>query len=189
VWSAGGALRRPWMENHHIGRDEPAASHSISRRVDWATGCAFFCAVETYERVGRLDEGFFLYLEDLDWCLRAARRRVEVWYIPEAVVQHEVSATTRHLPRPEVLYYGCRNTYRVAFRHNGRWRRFAMLPGFLITLARVAGRNATSSSYRRDAFYRARSLAILDFALGRTGACPASVPGVGAVPAAHGAKA
>jgi GT2 family glycosyltransferase len=169
VWSAGGAVRWPWMENSHLGQDGDAGAHSTPRRVDWATGCALFCSAGTFRRVGQFDEGLFLYMEDLDWCLRAARLGVEVWYEPAAVVLHEVSASTGELPAPDILYYGCRNTYRVAFRHNRGPRRVAMAAGFAWTLGKAGVRNAISGAHRRDPLYQARTRALVDVVAGRTG--------------------
>jgi GT2 family glycosyltransferase len=170
LWSAGGDVRRPWMQNRHFGQGELAVNHSVSRRVGWATGCALFCSARTFQRVGPLDEGFFLYLEDVDWCLRAGRFGVEVWYEPDAVILHEVSATTSRLPEPDVLYYGCRNTYRVAFRHSPALLRGGMAINVAWTLTKVVLRNAVSSSHRNDPLYRARTQALFDFVFGRKGA-------------------
>jgi GT2 family glycosyltransferase len=180
LWSAGGVVRRPWMVNTHIGQDDDAEAHSVSRRVDWATGCALFCSAGTFQKVGPFDEGLFLYMEDLDWCLRAERLGVEVWYEPEAVVLHEVSASAGGLPQPEVLYYGCRNTYRVAFRHSPRLQRGPMAITFAWTLGKAAVRNAVSSSHRKDPLYRARTRALTDLVTGRTGPAPSELRRLGA---------
>ena len=44
--------------------------------------------------LGGLDEGFRLYGEDIDLCYRAARAGWERWYVPSAVVRHELQAVT-----------------------------------------------------------------------------------------------
>jgi GT2 family glycosyltransferase len=172
VWSAGGVVRRPWMVNNHVGQGDDARAHSVPQRVDWATGCALFCSAGTFRKVGPFDEGLFLYMEDLDWCLRAARLGVEIWYEPASIVLHEVSASTGELPAPDILYYGCRNTYRVAFRHNRGPRRVAMAAGFAWTLGKAGVRNAISGAHRRDPLYQARTRALVDVVAGRTGPAP-----------------
>jgi len=189
VWSAGGAVRRPWMENSHLGQDDDSGAHSTPRRVDWATGCALFCSTRTFTKVGPFDEALFLYMEDLDWCLRAARLGVEVWYEPEAVVLHEVSASTGSLPQPDILYYGCRNTYRVALRHNRGVRRGAMAISVAWTLGKAGVRNAISSGHRRDPLYRARTRALVDVVAGRSGPAPRELSQVRAMPPAATAPA
>ena len=174
VWSAGGRLRRPWMVNQHIGRDEAASSYEHAAPLDWATGCALFVPASTYQRVGPFDEGYFLYLEDLEWCLRAASRGIEVRFIPNAIVYHDVSSTARRLPTPDVLYYGCRNTYHVAFRHSRLSDRPRMAIGLTWTVLKIALRNL-DPGHRTDPAYRARTSAAIDFLLGRRGQLNSSI--------------
>lgn len=169
VWSAGGAVRRPWMVNWHLGQGEPVDRHRESKRIDWTTGCAMFVTARTFRRLGPFDESLFIYLEDLDWCLRATRLGIETRLVADAILRHDVSATTSRLPVPAVLYYGCRNTYRIAFRHATAPRRVAMLPPLLLTVVKLALRNAFWPERRSDPQYRARTVAILDFMRGRTG--------------------
>jgi len=175
VWSAGGVVRRPWMVNWHLGQGEPINRHRESHRIDWTTGCAMFVTAGTYRRLGPFDESLFIYLEDLDWCLRASRLGIETRLVADAILRHEVSATTSRLPTPAVLYYGCRNTYRIAFRHATTLRRLAMLPPLAVTVAKLAIRHAFWPARRGDAHYRARTFAILDFIRGRTGPWLAAV--------------
>jgi GT2 family glycosyltransferase len=176
VWSAGGVVERPWMINRHVGEGEPAERHGESRRVDWASGCALFVSAETFRRLGPFDESYFMYLEDLDWCLRGARLGIETWLVADAVVRHEVSASAGRLPKPSVLYYGCRNTYRVAFRHNAGIRRVRMAASVAVTVGRLGLRNAFWPGRRTDPLYRARTRAILDFVRGRAGPLMAPEP-------------
>src|SRR5207248_10291685 len=112
--------------------------HREPRRVDWATGCALFLAAPTFRRLGPIDEDYFLYLEDTDWCLRAARLGVETWLIPGAVIRHEVSASVRALPQAAVRYYAYRNQYRLEFRHGPAWLRPLVLLDALWTLSKAA---------------------------------------------------
>ena len=63
-------------------------------------GCCFGAALlrrEAFEpsRVGPLDEAYFMYYEDVDWCLRATLQGEDFWSVPQARVHHVHSATTR----------------------------------------------------------------------------------------------
>lgn len=68
-------------------RDEP-------HRVDWVTGAAMLVRREVFERIGLLDEGFFLYYEETDFCRRAADAGFECWHVPASRVLHLCGQST-----------------------------------------------------------------------------------------------
>ncbi len=57
-------------------------------RVDWLPGAALLIRREVFQNVGLMDEGYFLYYEETDFLLRAARAGFECWYTPDATVMH-----------------------------------------------------------------------------------------------------
>jgi N-acetylglucosaminyl-diphospho-decaprenol L-rhamnosyltransferase len=72
--------------------------HDQRSRVDWLLGAAIAVRRELLATVGLLDEGFFLYVEDIDWAFRARQAGFEVWYVPEArVVHHHQADADRRL--------------------------------------------------------------------------------------------
>ncbi len=56
--------------------------------VDWAVGAALFLRREVWAQVGGLDESFFMYFEETDWCRRVANAGWEIHYLPAAKVIH-----------------------------------------------------------------------------------------------------
>jgi GT2 family glycosyltransferase len=64
------------------------------RRVDWAHGALLLVRREAWDAVGGFDERLWLYAEDLDLCWRARRAGWATRYVPGAVVDHRVSAST-----------------------------------------------------------------------------------------------
>ena len=58
------------------------------QEVDWVTGACILVRREAIEEVGLLDEGFFMYSEELDWCRRAKEQGWKVVYLPTARVIH-----------------------------------------------------------------------------------------------------
>lgn len=74
---------RRWTRFTHVPRpDDPAAD------VDYVAGACLLIPRAALERVGPLDERFFLYFEETDWCLRAWRAGLPVRFYPAAVVVH-----------------------------------------------------------------------------------------------------
>ncbi|MDZ4803670.1 MAG: glycosyltransferase [Candidatus Eisenbacteria bacterium] len=62
--------------------------HVTPRNVDWVAGACLLVRREALEEVGPMDERYFLYFEDVDWCTRMHRRGWGVWYVPDSVMTH-----------------------------------------------------------------------------------------------------
>ncbi len=62
--------------------------HNDVREVDWMLGGALMARRDAAEDVGGMDERFFLYFEDVDWCSRMKRRGWQVVYVPTAEMIH-----------------------------------------------------------------------------------------------------
>jgi len=67
--------------------------HDASVEVGWTWGTALMARREAVEQVGPLSEDFFMYGEDVEWCLRMRRADWEVWLCAEAAVIHEGGAS------------------------------------------------------------------------------------------------
>ncbi|MFH1175240.1 MAG: glycosyltransferase family 2 protein [bacterium] len=62
--------------------------HKQTKSVHWIMGSAMVISREALEKVGPMDERFFLYFEDTDWCRRAWEAGFKVVYFPEAKLHH-----------------------------------------------------------------------------------------------------
>jgi hypothetical protein len=62
--------------------------HAAPQEVDWLLGGALIARREAAEAVGPLDERFFLYFDDTDWCRRFWEKGWKVMYCPESVMVH-----------------------------------------------------------------------------------------------------
>ena len=60
----------------------------------WVAGASMIVRREVFETIGPLDEGYFLYFEEVDFCLRALRAGWPCWYVPESRVVHLVGQST-----------------------------------------------------------------------------------------------
>ena len=59
-----------------------------SKKVDWVQGSAMFVRKKAIDKVGLMDERYFMYLEDTDWCRRFWQNNYEVIYLPSAKMSH-----------------------------------------------------------------------------------------------------
>lgn len=86
--------RRTWLGKLPSGKRHLAwftlkdYDRKQSRSVDWILGSALFCSRENALRIGPMDDRFFLYMEDVDWCRRFWEAGLKVVYYPEAFVYH-----------------------------------------------------------------------------------------------------
>ena len=79
--------------------------------MDYVTGCCLFTSMEVINKLNGFDEGFNMYGEDVDFCLRAKQEGINCYYWPEAKLWHHVSAslggafTIRKLRKKMVGYF------------------------------------------------------------------------------------
>ncbi len=80
--------------------------HEETKVVDWIIGACMLVRREAIEKVGRMDERFFLYFEDIDWCYRMRNHGWNVYYTPESVMIHsyERSSAGSMLSRPFLIH-------------------------------------------------------------------------------------
>ncbi len=115
IQSAGGSLSQYW-ESNHIGQNEPDAGQYATRPVDWISGCAILVRREVIEQIGMLDERFFYYWEETEWCLRTSRAGWEIWHVPPARLWHK-GVQRDYRPGPNVTYYNTRNRLLMLQKH------------------------------------------------------------------------
>jgi GT2 family glycosyltransferase len=94
IWYAGGRCIVALAHASHRGLR--ALDHGQYRAVEptgYLTGCCLLATRAAWERVGLLDERYYLYAEDSDWSLRARRAGFRLLFVPTARLWHKVSAS------------------------------------------------------------------------------------------------
>jgi GT2 family glycosyltransferase len=148
LWAVGGHFNGRRVEN--IGSGEEDVGIYDTARLDFVYGCAMLVRAEVFRALGGLDERFFLYYEDIDFCLRARDAGWEVRMAPDAHALHEGSKSTRGQPAVKVFHHA--RSRMLFFRQHLRGGRLVFLISELafITrqvaahLARGEGRNAAA---------------------------------------------
>ena len=88
-------LKQSHLNQHHLMQD---LDHTQPQPVDWLLGACMFIRREVLETVGPLDEGYFLYVEDIDWAYRMHRLGWQVYYVPTAqIVHHHIAVSDKKL--------------------------------------------------------------------------------------------
>lgn len=169
IWSAGGAIDWRRGETTMMGLNERDTGQLglEPRPVDFVTGCALLVKREVVERIGLLDERFFAYYEEAEWCVRARQAGFQIWHVPRAKVWHKIPLDARDSSRV-VHYYMVRNQLLFLKATGAPWRAWGyVLYGHLRTLVSWS----VKRRWRHKRSHRSATLrAILDAGLGRWGA-------------------
>jgi N-acetylglucosaminyl-diphospho-decaprenol L-rhamnosyltransferase len=97
------AWGRVWPGNPWSKRYRPAIDPSEGiKDVGWLSGSCLVIRREAFEAVGGFDEGFFMFMEDVDLCRRLGRLGWRCRWVPEAVVTHLGGHTWRADPAPMI---------------------------------------------------------------------------------------
>ncbi|MDO8582169.1 MAG: glycosyltransferase family 2 protein [bacterium] len=99
--------------------------YTKAQQVDQVMGAAFLIRRELINAIGMLDEKFFIWFEEVDYCKRAKSAGWEVWYTPDAVVLHHggesfaqvLTMKKQWMYSKSLLYY---------FRKHGEWAAYAL---------------------------------------------------------------
>jgi len=83
-------------------------SRHIAGVTDYITGACMLVKREVIEKIGLMDEDYFLYCEDVDWCLKARRAGYKCIVVPEAKIWHKVSSSAK-AESFSYIYYHTRN--------------------------------------------------------------------------------
>jgi GT2 family glycosyltransferase len=74
-----------------------AAAPPISQEIcqtDWVAGASMIVRREVFEKIGLMDEAYFMYCEEMDFCLQANKAGWSCWYVPESRVVHLVGQSS-----------------------------------------------------------------------------------------------
>ncbi len=128
LWYAGGEISfRTGRMKHRGIREQDRGQHDTAGDTDYATGCCLLARSELVKAIGLLDESYYMYTEDADWCMRARRAGYRVMYEPRAKVWHRVSVSAGgHLSRFK-LVNKARGTF-TFFARYARWYHWLTLP-------------------------------------------------------------
>lgn len=165
-WRDGSPVRLHCGESYETWRGMPPY------QVGYAAGSAMLAPRRVWEVAGLIDESYFLYYEDTDWCMGAQRAGFRVLAVPNSVVWHDVNAQQGR-GSAAVTYYMTRNSLWFLRRNlpPGQ-QRMAMLRVVLRAGWHVLGDIKNGQAARA----MARLQGLRDYALGRIGPRPSRPP-------------
>lgn len=92
-------------------------NHDDEREVDQPEGACLMIRKEVLEKVGLLDEGFFMLFEEVDWCFRTKRDcGYQIWFTPKAQVVHHYGQSIKQV-KVKMIKSSHRGLYRFWHKH------------------------------------------------------------------------
>ncbi|HEX3847921.1 MAG TPA: glycosyltransferase family 2 protein [Steroidobacteraceae bacterium] len=85
--SAASRLLSPWTV--------PRVMTPVAQPTDWVSGAAMMIRPSVFAEIGCLDESFFLYFEETEFCSRARRAGFQTWYVPQSRIMHMIGQSTK----------------------------------------------------------------------------------------------
>ena len=136
-------VMQEWWQNNRVLRRYYMADtpDNAIQGVDWVVGACLLVRRQAYEQVGGLDEGYFMYSEELDWCRRIKAAGWEIAYLPTAaVIHHEGKSSEQVVPARHIYFQSSKVRY---FRkHHGAFQaevlRWFLLITYVYQMAREA---------------------------------------------------
>lgn len=114
IWSIGGELDKKRYSGGLIGYGEKNGLTFLTTKVipvDFISGTAMLIRKEVFEKVGLFVENYFLYYEDVDFCLRARKAGWEMAVSPQAAITHFASSTIGKNSPMQQYYMGRNHLY------------------------------------------------------------------------------
>ena len=95
IWYAGARRRQGVLAITDVARGQiDCEQFQYCHEVDYIFGAAMLVRRDVFEKVGFFDKRFFLYMEDLDLCIRAQKAGFSLLFVPDDNVWHKGSAST-----------------------------------------------------------------------------------------------
>ena len=117
IWYAGGRFNAMTARSeHYCYNHKNTIKEEVAHNVTFASGCCLCITNEVVKKVGMLNEDFFLYEEDVEYCFRIIKAGFQIMYVPDSIIYHKVSSSTGQRS-PLCQYYTVRNKYFLIRMH------------------------------------------------------------------------
>ena len=105
LWSAGGDIvwKRCKTLQYGLGKEDLKQFDEV-KHITFATGCCLVIPINIIKNIGLLDEEYFMYFEDVEYCARAITAGFNIKYIPQAKLWHKISASSKGDSKLEIYY-------------------------------------------------------------------------------------
>lgn len=134
IWFGGGGLNRyKGYTGYHLGMGEKDfGQFDEPTTVTYSPTCAMLINSQVFHEVGLMDEAYFVYFDDTDFCWRLGKSKILIGYWPRTHLVHKVGGSTGGLLSPFTVRMTSRNRLYYLRKHFGALSAFLWTPVFLM---------------------------------------------------------
>lgn len=121
IWCAGGRFK-PLLGylSRHIGDGSCGDGQFVEpQKVNYVPTCCVMIRRAVFDRIGLMDERYFVYSDDVDFMYRALLERLSIFMLPKVKLWHKVSSLTGGNESDFALFYGARGRSLFLYKHLG----------------------------------------------------------------------
>jgi GT2 family glycosyltransferase len=96
----------------------------INREVEWLSGACILVRRNIIDEIGGLNEEWFMYAEDMEWCQRMMASGWKIYHLPEAVIEHRMGASSDQNKEVSTMWVKSLRSYFIGSRNPSRFQLF-----------------------------------------------------------------
>ena len=132
LWYDGGKYFKHTTRAVHINENKNISqikATTTPSRTGFITGCFMYISKHCIDMIGLLDESLFMYNEDLEYCIRAHKNGLSLYYVPTSIIWHKINAKSSCYS----AYMGARNRFKVSRLHSSLTDQTLTLVFYILT--------------------------------------------------------
>lgn len=138
LWYAGGEMNWKNPSGIHIGSGEKdKEEYNVCRDCTYSPTCFMLIPNSVFEKIGLIDEKYFMYYDDNDFCARLINAEYKIRYVPSAFLWHKISSSSGGARSKIGIYYSIRNQLYFTKKFKRYVKPFANLRIHMKNLARL----------------------------------------------------
>lgn len=166
IWYAGGIMLWNRGDAIHIGNfEDDHGQYDVEKNTPYSPTCCMLIHKEVFEKIGLIEEDYFMYYDDTDLCVRILDSGFTILYVPSSFMWHKVSSSGGGMDSKTFVYYNTRNKFYFMKNYKSRIK----FPARLYTFTKLSIKFLISPFYKKNDKYILK--AWKDYKKGVTGRC------------------
>ncbi|MEM8862491.1 MAG: glycosyltransferase family 2 protein, partial [Chloroflexota bacterium] len=138
IWTVGSNFRPLLPEVEDLGKGATDSGQwGEVKQIEFIPFCGVLFKAEVFEEVGLLDDRYFLYYEDMDYCQRLKAHDIKILLTPDAIIWHAVSTSSGGGHSANALYWRAKSSVLYFREYGWGWSMLLIAPFRLLSALRL----------------------------------------------------